>query len=88
MSSRVQVDIKRTVDKQEDPLSKKGIIGAFCRSYTIQEAIEKYLSDIYVPCGTDDRYTYAEEVHQLVLLFIIIVLSTVIIVPTLLVENY
>ena len=60
VSSRVQVDIKKTVDKQEDPLSKKGIIGAFCRSYTIQEAIEKYLSDIYVPCGTDDRYTYAE----------------------------
>lgn len=59
-SSRVHSDIKKAVKKQEDPLAKKGIIGAFCRTYTIQEAITKFLSDIYEPCGTNDRYTYIE----------------------------
>lgn len=88
VSSRVQVDIKRTVNKQEDPLSKKGIIGAFCRSYTIQEAIENiYLIYMYHVVLMID-IPMLREVHQLVLLFIIIVLSTVIIVPTRLVENY
>lgn len=42
---------------QQDPLSKEGIIGKFCRAYTIQEAIEKFLPLIYEPVS-DDRYTY------------------------------
>lgn len=49
--------IKQAIKKQEDPSNKKGIIGLFCRTYTIQEAIETFLSDIYVPAG-EDRYTY------------------------------
>jgi putative DNA primase/helicase len=52
--------IKSAVTKQEDPADKKGIIGTFCRTYTISEAIDKFLSDIYEKCeGFDDtRYTY------------------------------
>lgn len=49
--------IKTETKKQEDPEQKKGIIGAFCRSYTISEAIETFLQDEYVEAG-EDRYTY------------------------------
>lgn len=43
-------------DKQEDPLEKKGIIGAFCRAYTIDEAIEAFVPE-YIP-SANGRYTY------------------------------
>ncbi len=45
--------------KQEDPTAKPGIIGAFCRTYTISQAIETFLSDIYTPAG-NGRYTYVQ----------------------------
>ena len=51
--------IKKTISKQEDPDVKKGIVGIFCRTYTIQEAIEKFLPDVYVKV-TNDRYTYTK----------------------------
>ena len=51
--------IRQSIKKQEDPESKKGIIGVFCRTYTIQEAIETFLSDIYEQAG-DGRYTYTK----------------------------
>ena len=35
------------------------MIGAFCRLYTIQSAIDTFLSDVYAPCdGKSDRYSY------------------------------
>jgi hypothetical protein len=40
-----------------DPRAKGGFIGAFCRAYTISEAIEKYLPDVYTRRGAN-RYTY------------------------------
>lgn len=43
--------------KQEDPELKKGIIGAFCRTYTIQEAIHEYLQDEYQET-LSGRFTY------------------------------
>lgn len=49
--------IRQAIKKQEDPDSKKGIIGVFCRAYSIQSAIETFLSEIYTPAG-DERYTY------------------------------
>lgn len=49
--------VERSLKKQGDPLEKQGIIGAFCRTYTIQEAIEKFLPDEYEETG-DGRYTY------------------------------
>lgn len=58
-SSREKPKILSDIKKQEDPLTKKGIIGAFCRTYTITEAIAEFLSDIYVPGADDTRYTYA-----------------------------
>lgn len=59
-SSRQSIRLNSLIKKQEDPLTKKGIIGAFCRAYTIQEAIAKYIPDTYTPTSSDDRYTYAE----------------------------
>lgn len=49
--------IMQVIKKQEDPENKKGIVGLFCRTYTIQEAIATFLSDVYEPAG-EDRYTY------------------------------
>ena len=46
--------------KQEDPTTKTGIIGAFCRCYGIAEAIETFIPGVYTPTAQDDRWTYAE----------------------------
>ena len=42
----------------DDPRDKDGIIGAFCRTYTIPEVIDAYLSDVYEPTDDPTRYTY------------------------------
>lgn len=60
MSSRVSEVIKRSTSKQQDPLEKPGIVGAFCRTYyPIQEAIETFVPS-YVPSDEQGRYTYTE----------------------------
>lgn len=58
-SSRMSGVRKKQADKQGDPLTKKGIVGAFCRSYTIPEAIAAFLPEVYTPTAKEDRYTYA-----------------------------
>ena len=59
MSSRVAEVVKKTAAKQKDPLEKGGLVGAFCRAYTIQEAIEAFVPT-YQPCDEPGRYTYTE----------------------------
>ncbi|MDC4239649.1 virulence-associated E family protein [Clostridium tertium] len=59
-SSRARAKLNKALSKQEDPLTKKGIIGAFCRTYSITESIEEFLSDIYVSGSDNTRYTYSE----------------------------
>ena len=60
MSSRVAEVVKRTGAKQGDPLTKGGIVGAFCRAYyPIQEAIAEFVP-VYQPCDEPGRYTYTE----------------------------
>lgn len=45
--------------KQGDPLEKPGTVGAFCRTYTIGQAIETFLPEVYEAVdGKPDRYTY------------------------------
>ena len=51
--------IKAAIEKQGDPTEKKGIIGAFCRTHTIQDVIETFLSDVYEEAG-ENRYTYTK----------------------------
>lgn len=58
-SSRMTGIRKRQADKQGDPLEKKGVVGAFCRTYTIPEAIAKFLPDVYTQTAKPDRYTFA-----------------------------
>ena len=43
----IDTKIDKEIRKQQDPLTKDGVIGDFCKAYTIQEVIEKYLSDVY-----------------------------------------
>ena len=59
-SARETKDIKShtTGSRLVDPRQKDGLIGAFCDSYDIPAAIEKYLPDVYVPTDRPDRYTY------------------------------
>jgi putative DNA primase/helicase len=52
--------IGQAIKKQGDPLDKPGVIGAFCRTYTIHEVIELFLSDVYDSCDVEGRYTYKE----------------------------
>ncbi|MBQ9486357.1 MAG: hypothetical protein IJU91_00950 [Selenomonadaceae bacterium] len=56
-SSRTTENLHTVMKKAGDPLEKKGIIGAFCRAYTIQEVIATFLPDVYEECG-ENRYTY------------------------------
>ncbi len=58
VSSRVKEVSHYDNDKQQNPLEKDGIIGAFCRTYDIPKAIDKYLTDIYEPTTDPSRYTY------------------------------
>lgn len=46
------------IGKQEDPLEKKGVIGAFCRAHSITDVLEHILSDRYTPTEQEDRYTF------------------------------
>ena len=57
-SSRSKGLRKKAAEKQGDPLAKSGLIGAFCRSYTIQDVIATFLPEIYTECNTPGRYTY------------------------------
>ena len=45
--------------KQGDPTEKKGVLGAFCRAYSVTEAMGKFLPGVYVPTDKPDRYTFA-----------------------------
>lgn len=58
VSSRQRTIVKNSISKQADPLEKEGLIGVFCRSYSITDAIEEFLSDIYKPSVIVGRYDY------------------------------
>lgn len=58
VSSRQSEVIRHTLSEQADPVTKPGIVGAFCRAYTVEEAINTFLSDIYEPSAMNGRYDY------------------------------
>lgn len=58
VSSRKQDIMQRLAKKQGDPTEKKNVVGAFCRVYSIEDAIETFLPEVYIKCG-DGRYTFA-----------------------------
>lgn len=64
---RENADLKFKVSKASapaaDPRLKKNIVGAFCNTYTIPEAIDKFLSDCYTPYE-GGRYSYVSPETQ------------------------
>ena len=59
-SSRESVVRENKKRPQEDPLTKTGVVGAFCRSYGIEAAITTFLSDVYAPSAMEGRYDYIQ----------------------------
>lgn len=49
---------RRRLARQENPTVKRGIIGAFCRTYTITQAMEKFIPGMYEETAIPGRYTY------------------------------
>lgn len=49
---------RRRLAKQEDPTAKRGVIGAFCRTYTVTQAMEKFIPGMYEETAVPGRYTY------------------------------
>ncbi len=58
-SSRVERQRVTTAKKAADPLNKQGPVGWFCKAYTIQEAIEEFIPEVYTPTDKENRWTYA-----------------------------
>lgn len=58
VSSREGDIIAHEIRKAGDPLEKPGLIGAFCRAYTIEDVIDKFLTDTYEKTAAEGRYTY------------------------------
>ncbi|OMF95120.1 virulence-associated E family protein [Paenibacillus sp. FSL R7-0273] len=44
--------------KPQDPREKTGTIGLFCRSFTLEEGIDRFLQEEYSPGSMENRYTY------------------------------
>lgn len=58
VSSRQSEVIERSLKEQADPLSKEGVVGTFCRTYSVTYAIDKFLEDVYEPSAMTGRYDY------------------------------
>lgn len=51
---------KKIAKKLGDPREKPGLIGLFCQSYTVEEAMEAFLPGVYTKVDNqENRYTYA-----------------------------
>lgn len=58
-SSRQSEVVRQAVSRQEDPLNKEGLVGAFCRTYfPVQTALEEFLPEVYAPTNVDGRWDY------------------------------
>jgi len=49
---------RKRMARQEDPTAKKGLIGAFCRTYTVSQAMDKFIPGLYEATEIPGRYTY------------------------------
>lgn len=58
VSKRQQTIVQRNIQKQANPLEKPGIVGAFCRTYSIRDAIDTFLQDTYKHSAMPRRYDY------------------------------
>ena len=58
VSKRQHTVVQREIRKQADPLQKQGAVGAFCRAYSIADAIDLFLGDVYRKSAMPGRYDY------------------------------
>lgn len=58
VSNRQHSIVQKDIKKQEDPLQKRGVLGAFNRTFTITQAIDTFISDVYQPSSMPGRYDY------------------------------
>ena len=58
VSSKQSEVINRSLKEQADPLLKEGVVGTFCRAYTVRSAIGKFLGAVYAPSAMEGRYDY------------------------------
>lgn len=49
---------RRRLARQEDPTTKRGVIGAFCRTYSITQAMDQFIPGMYEETASSGRYTY------------------------------
>lgn len=58
VSKRQQSVVQRDIKKQADPLEKPGTVGAFCRTYSVADAIDTFIPDVYKHSAMPGRYDY------------------------------
>lgn len=58
VSSRQKAVDERMVSRQADPLEKEGIVGIFCRTYSVSDAVARFLSNVYSLSLIDNRFDY------------------------------
>lgn len=49
----------RSARKQGDPLEKNGVVGAFCKKYSIQDAMDAFIQGEYFPTDDPNRFTFS-----------------------------
>ena len=49
---------KQLLARQQDPLTKNGLVGAFCKVYDITSAIQAFIPGLYEATSSPDRYTF------------------------------
>ena len=57
-SARQSAVMKQNVKRQADPLTKPGVVGVFCRTFSPRDVIERFLPDVYRPSAMEGRYDY------------------------------
>lgn len=55
-----ETKVMQRASTAEDPAEKPGVIGAFCRVYSVPDAIDEYIPEEYEPADMygDNRFTY------------------------------
>lgn len=44
--------------KQQNPLEKEGVVGAFCKTYTVYDVLDELIPGTYMETHDPDRFTY------------------------------
>ena len=56
----IESHVGKNLGKAEDPLEKRGVVGAFCRAHSISNLMEGILKSRYNPTPLENRYTYVD----------------------------